>query len=616
MVTVATETRAASTGRKHQLIEATMTAIAQHGMSGLTLAKIADIVGMTAGSLNFHFSSKEALLLETLRHVSEEFAEVVHSRVAQAGEDPAEALNALVDASLDKSVTEARKVAVWYAFLAEANTRKDYLELCGDRDATYVRTVKALVKKLVDEEAADNLNGDAIAYGLIGSIDQIWQEILFDGDDYDRKAARKKCRAYLASVFPERFKMPGKSLAKTASSAAKESRVLAPVVDGGLTYTLPSWVYHSDEFFELEKEHIHLPAWQTVCHVSELPDPGSYVTFEMLDERAFVIRDEDGQIRAFHNVCAHRAHSVVRGPNGSCKGVLMCPYHGWTYNFDGSNRSVANEKLFPPFDRARFGLKPLDVEVFHGFVFIRFRSQGASVAERMAPFGDEFAKYQSENMAPLEDVWWKDYSVDWKNAVENYVEDYHFAIGHPGLSALMEPDYDREIEPGGVFRLSHRMRAQPRRNLSARLYRKYLPDYSHLPAGMRDRWTYFGLLPGAFFDVYPDSMNIFHVVPTGPGRMQLRGRVYGRPDNRRETQAVRYLGHRINRDVQHQDDALTFAVQGGLRSSGYDVGILSDKENVVKGFQAWVREKLPVTRLLKEPPAGTVAAHNREMVNK
>ena len=613
MVTVATETRAASTGRKQHLIEATMTAIAQHGMSALTLAKIADIAGMTAGSLNFHFSSKEALLLETLRHVSEEFAQAVESRVAQAGEDPAEALNALVDASLDKSVTEARKVAVWYAFLAEANTREDYLDLCGERDAAYVKSVKTLLRKLVDEEAADNLNADAIASGLIGLIDQVWQEILFDGDDYDRKAARKKCRAFLASVFPGRFNMPGKSRANGMPAVANQSSELAPLVEGGLTYTLPSWAYHSDEFFELEKEHIHLPAWQTVCHVSELPDSGSYVTFEMLDERAFVIRDEDGQIRAFHNVCAHRAHSVVQGPNGSCKGALMCPYHGWTYNFDGSNRSVADTKLFPSFDRARFGLKPLDVEVFHGFVFIRFRSHGPSVAERMAPFVNEFAKYQTENMAPIEDVWRTDYNVDWKNAVENYVEDYHFAIGHPGLSALMEPDYDREIEAGGVFRLSHHMRAQPRRNLSARLYRKYLPEFSHLPARMQERWTYFGLLPGAFFDIYPDSMNTFHIVPVGPGRMQLRGRSYGLSDTRRETRAVRYLERRINRDVQYEDEDLTTAVQGGLRSSGYEVGILCDKENVVKGFQDWVREKLPVTRLLKAPSAGTVAARNREL---
>ena len=110
MVTVASDTRAASAGRKQHLIEATITAIAQHGMSGLTQAKIADIAGMTAGSLNFHFSSKETLLLETLRHVSVEFAEAVDGRVTQAGEDPAEALNALVDASLDKAVTEARKL--------------------------------------------------------------------------------------------------------------------------------------------------------------------------------------------------------------------------------------------------------------------------------------------------------------------------------------------------------------------------------------------------------------------------------------------------------------------------------------------------------------------------
>src|SRR6185295_14896672 len=116
---------------------------------------------------------------------------------------------------------------------------------------------------------------------------------------------------------------------------------------------------------------IFMSAWQVVCHTNEIRNPGDYVTFATLGERAFVIRDEAGVVRAFHNVCAH---AVVQGGAGHCEGYLRCPYHGWTYQLDGSNRSVSAPHTFASFDTRPFGLKPLDCEIYRGFVFIRYRS--------------------------------------------------------------------------------------------------------------------------------------------------------------------------------------------------------------------------------------------------
>ena len=94
--------------------------------------------------------------------------------------------------------------------------------------------------------------------------------------------------------------------------------------DDGLTYTLPSWIYNNDEYFELEKEHVLMPAWHVVCHESDIPEVGDYSTFDLLGERAFVIRGKDRALRAFHNVCAHRAHAVVMGTSGNCKSTIQC----------------------------------------------------------------------------------------------------------------------------------------------------------------------------------------------------------------------------------------------------------------------------------------------------
>jgi phenylpropionate dioxygenase-like ring-hydroxylating dioxygenase large terminal subunit/AcrR family transcriptional regulator len=594
------------TGRKQDLIDATMRTIADHGLSNVTLAKVAALAGCTPAAVSFHFNSKEALLTATLRQVAEEFEHTLAAALAAAGDDPGRGLEALLDVCMGTQLTAPRKVAVWYAFLSEGAARADYQQLCGGRDDAYFETILDLCRKVI--AAADPPRPPdalAVAYGLVGLIDSLWQEILFTGDGYDRAAGRRTCQAYLASVFPWRFEMPHAEAAPAPAGS--------PEADAPLVYTLPSWVYASDEFAALEHEHVFMPAWQVVCHVNEIPNPGDYVTHATLGQRAFVIRDTDGAVRAFHNVCAHRAHAVVQGAGGHCAGYLRCPYHGWTYHLDGSNRSVSAPHTFAKFDARPFGLKPIDVEVFMGFVFIRYRSGGAGVAERMAPYAAELAHYRFEEMVPCSELWEEDADVDWKNAVENYVEDYHFPIGHAGLSALAEREYDREIDPArGVLRLGHAMRNQPMTNWSAKLYSRLLPAQQHLPADMQRRWSYFGLLPNVFFDVYPDQIDVFQVQSLGAGRLRLRSRAYCLPDDSREARVARYLNLRLNRRVQHEDTALTASVQGGLRSMAYDRGILSEKEVIVRGFQDWLRAILPEANG-HEPPAARArsAAHVR-----
>ena len=287
-----------------------------------------------------------------------------------------------------------------------------------------------------------------------------------------------------------------------------------------------------------------------MCHVSELAKTGDYVTFEFFGARGVVVRGEDGTLRAFHNSCRHRAHAVVSGERGNCPKAMTCAYHGWSYHLDGRNRSVSAADTFPKFDRSKFGLKTIDLEVFVGFVYVRFRSEGPSVAERMQPHVAELEHYKIPGMVPLDDLWVHDVDIDWKNLVENYVEDYHFPMGHPGLSALMEKEYDREVFAGGTMRLSHHMRAEPRDNWSARGYARFLPVIEHLPEHMRRRWTYIGLFPNVFFDIYPEWMDFFQLIPLGPGRTRIRARSYGYPDDRREMKAARWFCARLNVRVQ------------------------------------------------------------------
>ena len=228
-------------------------------------------------------------------------------------------------------------------------------------------------------------------------------------------------------------------------------------------------------------------------------------------------------------------------------------------------------------------------------VFVRFRSGEGSVAERMEPHKAELAHYRIEQMVPLDDLWVHDVDIDWKNLVENYVEDYHFPMGHPGLSALMEPQYDREVLPGGTMRLSHRMRAEPLEIWSARALRQ-IPAGDRAPA--RGHASTLDLHRAVPECVLRHLSGVAGFLPADADRARahaIRARSYGFPDDRREMRAARWLCARLNARVQAEDEVLTRSVQRGSASGAYTQGILSDKEIVLAGFQDWIRARLPVS---------------------
>jgi phenylpropionate dioxygenase-like ring-hydroxylating dioxygenase large terminal subunit len=381
--------------------------------------------------------------------------------------------------------------------------------------------------------------------------------------------------------------------------------------------TLPAWTYNNAEFFALERERLLLPHWQPVCHVSEIADPGAYATFDFLGERALVVRGEDGEVRAFHNVCRHRAAAVAQGRFGRCKGAMRCFYHGWTYSLDGRLKAVPGEANFPGLDRSQYGLKSLPVEIWMGFVFVRFREGAASVAERMAPYAAEIARYRFAEMVPYREPYHIEIPVDWKNVMDNFLEGYHVPVGHPGLYRLFGTDYHLDVKAGDVSRALARMRERPSANWSERHYQRLLPDLAYLPSDRRRAWAYYTLLPNLAFDVYPEQIDLFHIVPLGPGRCALRGRAYRlpglAPELDRRLEACRYLSGRINGPVLEEDNLLVDSVQRGLESSAYGVGVLSQKEICVQQFHDMIRRSIPVAAVHDAPAAGAVHGENERL---
>lgn len=588
--------------RRQQLVDAAVAAIAEFGLSNVTLGKVAARAGLAASMVNFHFESKQDLLKTVLRTIADDYRAACESSLAAAGPDPAAGLVALCEASFDPAVADPDRLAVWYAFWGESRTRGDYMEVCGSSDQAFYDAVLSLVVELAEREGAV-LDGRAAALGLAGLIDALSQEALVQGRGFDHAAAVETCRRYLANLFPKAYLPLARAHEtgvpeRTPHEAREGIPSLADGEDEDLPLTLPSWTYRDAAFTRKEIEEIHTPAWHLLCHVSEMPNVGDYRSISLLGKRVFAIRGDDGEIRAFHNVCRHRAHEIVTAGAGHVDGQLQCAYHAWCYDRQGVLKGIAASRTFPKLDKDNLGLFPVECEVFLGFVFIRLAPGGPSVAERYAPYAAELAPHRLEELVPIAEAWDGEIAADWKNVWDNYLEDYHFPTGHPGLSGLMKKAYDREPDAATrTIRLSHAMRDDPAGGWATRAYASLVGRVNgHLPEGLQRRWSYLFMYPAFSLELYPDMIDYFHIIPVGPGRSRLRWRAFARPGQGREGRAVQWLNQRINLQVHHEDGELVESVQRNLAAGAYERGVLSEMEVNVQALHAWIASDLPEAR--------------------
>ena len=366
-------------------------------------------------------------------------------------------------------------------------------------------------------------------------------------------------------------------------------------------HALPAWVYSHPEMTRLEIERILLPSWQIVTHVSALKKSGDFATLDIGPESIFVIRDREGVIRGFHNVCRHRGARLVDG-QGTCPTSVTCPYHGWSYRHDGTLMGMPVRESFPDLDRAQHGLRPIKVDVAFGFVFVALAGNPQPVREMWGALGDELAPYRFEEMEALTPISVEHWNVDWKIVMDNYLESYHVPIGHPGLNRMFTPDYEDQKGVPGVARGTGWFREQLSPKWSERTYQKMIGGITqHLPEPNRRCWRFYSMLPNLGIDVTPDQMDFFQILPNGPGKAIIRGALYGLPDARREMRIARFLSDRINRQTNREDTWLCERVQRGLQSSSYVPGRLSTLERWMLEFHELLRERIPEVRLPAAP---------------
>jgi len=379
--------------------------------------------------------------------------------------------------------------------------------------------------------------------------------------------------------------------------------ISAGEIDPDADWSLPGWLYTDQEFFDVEMERVMRPSWQIVCHVSDIAQAGDYRTLDYLGESVIVVRGDDGAVRAFSNVCRHRAMRLVEGPAG-CAKKLVCPYHAWTYEPDGRLTGVPMKSDYPTLKLEENGLAPVALEVWHGLVFVRLVDGGfPTVAEMMAPFEAEVAPYRFADMRCISDVRLRNRAVNWKNVGDNYSDNLHIPVAHDGLTRIFAKSYEIS-DHGWADRMKGDLVDKPSPHFWERFYQAHLPEVPHLSPTAQRRWLYYKLWPNMAFDIYADQIDFMQWIPTGPTTCVLREMAYALPDGRREMKLARYANWRINRVVNKEDTWLIERVQQGMASASYGAGPIGTSEVCLRSFARKIRALVPEARLHRAPAAG------------
>jgi Rieske 2Fe-2S family protein len=349
---------------------------------------------------------------------------------------------------------------------------------------------------------------------------------------------------------------------------------------------LPARLYRDPEVVDLEHRRVFERSWQFAAHVSRLPEPGGYLTATAGRQPVLVLRDQDGELRAFRNVCRHRGSRLLSG-SGECGKAIRCRYHGWTYRLDGELIGVPEARSIPDLDKSSLGLFPARVETLAGLIFVNLDIHARPLAEQVPGLEQRLAEYGIEQLEPHKPL---DGSqpANWKIVADNYLEGYHVPIAHPGLMRLYDyKAYTVELHDGYVW-FDAPLRDKPSGNLIERAYQRLVSPMPGLPEEYRRIWRYVYIYPNTAIDLYPDQVWVWKLDSDGPKRTRDTAMLYRHPDASVRTRVAQLLNRKVNNLVGEEDVDLVANVQAGLESRGWEPGPLSGREAAV----GWFADKL------------------------
>ena len=337
--------------------------------------------------------------------------------------------------------------------------------------------------------------------------------------------------------------------------------------------TLPSRYYIDPEIFEREKEEILFKGWQFAGHIEDFPGVGSYKTYEFYDQKVFLIRCTDQQIRAFYNVCRHRGHALLEGA-GKVK-TIVCPYHAWSYDIDGNLKTAANSENVRDFDHSQFCLSQVRVEEYARMVFVNFDRDAQAMKQLMGGLEDEIRAavpgYDTLTLVRRDPF---DINCNWKIVIENFAECYHCPVTHQhamvGSNSLLKLSFETEEFP---YYMNHIIRHKKHKNRSY----NFSPDDAIQDVHLWWMW------PNTLFMAHPagDNFSIFVLSPDGPEHTNesIDFYCYAKNPGRTEWEMFEYNSQVIN----NEDVTVCESVQRNLHSRGFDQGrFMVDRERTYR----------------------------------
>jgi phenylpropionate dioxygenase-like ring-hydroxylating dioxygenase large terminal subunit len=328
--------------------------------------------------------------------------------------------------------------------------------------------------------------------------------------------------------------------------------------DPARSMSLRSEAYTELKWAEADLEAIFARSWQWACHVGQLAQPGSYVSVMIAGMPVAVVRDREGVLRAFYNVCKHRAHELLSG-SGSTRSIV-CPYHAWVYALDGQLRGARRADRMDSFDKSEICLEQVQVEEFGGFVYVNLDPAARPLGEQAADLAVEIERW-APDVARLTHAKRLTYDVqsNWKNVIDNFLECYHCHIAHPEFVDLVDMD-TYELKTHGIWS-SHFAEAGKHENAA----------YDVSGATVNDHAVWW-LWPNTCLLRYPGRGNfmIFQILPAGHERTLETWDFYlETPEpNEAEVESIRY----IDEVLQQQDISLVESVQRGMKTPAFTQG--------------------------------------------
>jgi choline monooxygenase len=356
--------------------------------------------------------------------------------------------------------------------------------------------------------------------------------------------------------------------------------------------TLASQFYTDPSILEIEKARIFRRTWQLVGTLDHacgevnglkrtIADREAFFTTEVAGEPIVVVRDKEGTLRAFSNVCRHRAGPIAQG--SGCKNVLRCGYHGWTYTLDGRLIGTPDVEGVEFFDRSTMGMVPLLLETWEQFIFVNFDHGAEPLSAYLGDIPEQTRGFQ---FAGLKFAERRDYvlNCNWKVYVDNYLEGYHIPIAHPGL--MREIDYSQYRT--GTFRY-HSQQFAPIRAMKP----EDAGERFYAPANATQDALYFWIFPSLMLNIYPDNVSTNLIVPLSQDKTLTIFEWFFHDIASAKVRERMKKAIAFSDEVQQEDIGLCESVQRGLQSALYDRGRYSVKrENGVHHFHMLLGEFL------------------------